>query len=183
MWPEFTKVQNALAHYSESPSPNVRFSASENLHLTIKFLGDISETTIPHVLSALERISRDFHPPLIQVRGLNGFPNINRPRALYAAISAGSQEIIELGNQLDEALFSIGITKENRQRTPHITIARLGKEPMREGLSSWLQRSNKKEVGRFVPKELVLYDSTPNHKGSVYQILHQYSFVSMGIPS
>jgi len=98
----------------------------QEMHLTLKFLGDISDTETPDVCRVIKQVADDFEPFEIICRGAGAFPNNRAPRTLWIGIQDGAEELKRLQAVIDDALNSkLGYGKEPRGFYPHLTIGRV----------------------------------------------------------
>ncbi len=102
--------------------PNVRWVQPRNLHVTLKFLGDIDETLVEPIGAALNRQLCLFPRCTINAKGLGVFPGLKRPRVLWVDL-AGSR-LVSLALKIESALQPLGFAPETRTFTPHLTIGR-----------------------------------------------------------
>lgn len=104
------------------PQPSFRPVASRNMHLTLKFIGEISPAFTANIVAALRPIV--FPPFSLTVQGVGTFPARGTPRIVWAGIQPDNPPLFQLQQQVEEALCQIGIAPENRRYIPHITLAR-----------------------------------------------------------
>ena len=98
----------------------------EQMHLTLKFLGDVPDTETPDICRVVSQVAAQFEPFEIICRGAGAFPNRERPRTLWIGIQDGAEELKALQAALDEALKKeLGYAKEPRGFHPHLTIGRV----------------------------------------------------------
>lgn len=100
----------------------VRWAAPGNIHLTLKFLGNIEESKINPIADALRSRLRLFRPFSISVKALGVFPGPRQPRVLWVGLS--SARLATLASEVEFALRPLGFTPESRAFTPHLTIGR-----------------------------------------------------------
>lgn len=93
----------------------------ENLHLTLKFLGEVDPAQIARVKAALELASKKVNPFALTLGGLGVFPNLREPRILWMGVK--SPDLIRLQASIDEELAKVGFPREQRTFRPHITLA------------------------------------------------------------
>ncbi|MEX2672547.1 MAG: RNA 2',3'-cyclic phosphodiesterase, partial [Phycisphaeraceae bacterium] len=100
----------------------------ENLHVTVKFLGDVDDPQMPQILEALATATEDVPPFELELQGLTYLPNPRRPRVLAAKLDRPAP-LLKLQQQVEELTHAIGFQKEGRVYNPHITLGRYRKPP------------------------------------------------------
>lgn len=147
----------------------IRWSRPENLHLTLKFLGEIQEDTISSIEEALEEISRR-HPAFeVELSGLGAFPGERRARVVWAGVKEGEENLKLLAEDVESSLEPLGFEEEQRPFHPHATLGRCRDKPLRlnlEGLST-TPRS-------FTADRVDLMQSTLTNKGATYSPLASF---------
>ena len=97
----------------------------ENMHLTLKFLGDVPKSEVSLIEEILAQIATQNTLFVMQIGGLGAFPNFSRPKVVWAGVQKDGEKIISLAHQLNTTLGQIGYPSEKRPFTPHITLARI----------------------------------------------------------
>ncbi len=97
----------------------------ENLHLTLKFLGETEESMIKKLDNSLQNISLKIQKFMIQLKQLGVFPNLYRPRIIWVGISTGQNGLADLAQSIENETSQLGFDKENREFKPHMTIGRV----------------------------------------------------------
>ena len=162
---EMAKVQSALL----SPDCDIRWVKPQGFHLTFRFLGNIEQTRVAPILTALRAAAR--LQPRFQVRtqGLGAFPSLTRPRVLWARLSGDG--LRELHTKIEAALGSCGFPSEDRAFRPHITLGRVrslrGWSQVLEGIKEYLQH----DFGESLIDTVTLYQSDLRPGGAVYTSL------------
>lgn len=105
-------------------SKGVRWIHAENIHLTLKFLGDVKEDLIPDIQRRLAEICKRYAVFNINIRGAGAFPNFKYPNVLWMGIDE-SEELKRLYEDIEESMFELGFEKEDRKFSPHLTIGRV----------------------------------------------------------
>ncbi len=110
----------------------VKWVDTEGIHLTLKFLGNISFRQVAEVTKAIEKAARGIPPFHLEISGLGAFPNLKQPRVLWVGIGGEIDTLLRLQQNIDSALASLGFAKEERPFMPHLTLARVrqGASPM-----------------------------------------------------
>lgn len=110
---------------------DVAWVARDNVHLTLKFLGNVPTARLGAVEHALAVVAASQPAFDLVVEGLGAFPSRTRPRVLWAGVSAGAAELTALAARLDEALAGLGFARETRPFAAHATLGRV-REPRRQ---------------------------------------------------
>lgn len=163
------------------PLAKLNWSPVENLHITTKFIGAWPDERLEEVKTALGGVpfARAFE---IAVAKVGYFPNPHHPHSFFAGIQA-DPELAELAGRIDEALLPLGIAKENRPFTPHLTLARIKNQDVR-ALRQHIAKMTDFDFGKFTASAFHLYLSKPGPAGSVYTSLAAYSVhAGAGLPA
>lgn len=115
-----------LAARLSGVAPGARWVDPENLHLTLMFMGELSDRDVAEVCRRVEWTARANEPFALEAFGVGAFPDPLRPRALWIGAREGAEAVGRLQADLDEALADLAPRGENRHFTPHWTLARLG---------------------------------------------------------
>jgi 2'-5' RNA ligase len=118
----------------------IRWVRPEGLHLTLKFLGEISREQLATVYQAVERGMAGISPFSYALAELGGFPNLRRPRVIWIGVPRGKELLRKLQERIEAQLTGCGFPKEKRGFSPHLTIGRVkslrGIQPLLERLPS-----------------------------------------------
>ncbi len=109
---------------SGKPAP-VRWVDPHGIHLTLKFLGNISSDMAGRITTALEEAARGIPPFRLEAKGLGAFPSLKRARVVWAGISGEMERLRQLQQRIESGLAPLGFVPESRPFTPHLTLARL----------------------------------------------------------
>ena len=171
---------SALQNQLKNTQADVKWVAPENIHLTLKFLGEVDEKKIEKIIQALEETAKDSQPFSIRLCALGAFPKINFPRVIWVGIDAGDEKTKNIAFVLEEKLQKLGIPKEKRPFSSHITIGRVRSGINREKLVKELDILQGKgllqENLEFLATKITLFKSTLTPKGPIYEILKEASF-------
>ncbi len=113
------------------PGSDIRWVAPGNIHVTLKFLGDVRLSSVDDVRCALEEACATSRRINLCIRELGAFPSARLPRIVWAGLEGDIEPLVSLVRQVDAALEPLGFAKESRPFTPHLTLARV-----RDGASS-----------------------------------------------
>jgi 2'-5' RNA ligase len=153
-----------------SAAENVKWVEPDNLHWTLQFLGDLSDVEMAEVCLRTVRVAKRHEAFTLAARSVGAFPSIQRPRTLWLGAGEGSEALITLQNDIEEALSSLGFRKEQRQFVPHLTIGRAttGGGPV---LSERLAKLAAYDGGVMGVDEVTVYASELTRDGPEYHIL------------
>jgi 2'-5' RNA ligase len=102
----------------------IRWVSPENLHLTLRFLGDVEEGQVPEAHQAVCSAAEEVSPFAIRPGAFGAFPNAQRPRVLYVSLEGDVERLRGLQRQIENELIGRGFPKEDRPFSPHLTIGR-----------------------------------------------------------
>ena len=146
----------------------IRWVKAENIHLTIKFIGDICWSDIDDIGLAIKETAGDFAPLLLSAQGLGVFPNLKRPRVIWTGLSGQIEEFIGLQKILDKKLRLIGFPKEKRPFKGHLTIGRVKGRLDSRKLSEFMNQFNKFETKQCSCDRIFLMQSELKPSGPIY---------------
>ena len=155
----------------QAACPDASWTRPEGIHLTLKFLGEISEAQVKQVSDALSALER-FEAFEIGVEGFGFFPDARRPRVFWAGLQA-PPALPELAARVETALESLGFPREQRPFTPHLTLARFKIPRSQAALQGLLEREvgavrEPPLLGRFAVSEFFLFESKLSPHGAEY---------------
>ena len=146
----------------------VKWVRPENLHLTLKFLGDVSDEDVSAVIDILRGCANDVAPFQLQVKGAGGFPNVHRPRVIFVDAEDTPTTAHELAGRLNEDLTDIGIAREERGFRSHITIGRVRRPQPMPTFEKRLAAVMDRDFGTMTVSDVVLIRSDLRPDGPVY---------------
>lgn len=169
--PEEIKVNlGSLIERLRKAAP-IRWSPVGNLHITTKFIGEWPEERVGEMKQALAAVRG---PAMeIAIRGLGWFPNPHRPRVFWAAVRA-AESLSALAAATETAAEGLGIAKEKRPYSPHLTLARVEEGKDVAELRRRVAALDSDDFGSFRAAEFHLYLSRPGAGGSVYTKLASF---------
>ncbi|HEY3285381.1 MAG TPA: RNA 2',3'-cyclic phosphodiesterase [Armatimonadota bacterium] len=149
------------------------------LHLTLKFLGDVSTERIPEVSNALEQVVAERAPFDVTFRGAGAFPNARRPRVLWVGAHQGAEELCRLAAAVETAMERLGFPKEDKLFRPHLTLGRFREGAHPPSLESLLDSLAEEECGVSHAEHLTLFASRLTPKGPVYTVQSKHMYGSV----
>lgn len=153
----------------------VGWTKPENIHLTLKFLGEIEEHSVSQVAQACVETAQAFSSFTLSINGAGAFPNARQPRVLWVGLGDGVEEARRVQARLDERLAAIGFEREARAFHPHLTIGRI---KSLKGTQALLARAEAYHLPAlsFAARELVFMHSQLHPAGARYTPLAKAPF-------
>ena len=154
----------------------LRLTDPEQVHVTLKFLGDTHARRVPAVEDAVETAVDDANvgPFRVELRGLGVFPSLDYISVVWVGVDAGSEELTRLHEAIERETTAIGFDPEGHEFTPHATVARMddarGKETVQRVVSE-----ETPEVGSFEAEQVRLTESTLTPDGPEYETVTRFS--------
>ncbi|MBX9677356.1 MAG: RNA 2',3'-cyclic phosphodiesterase [Gemmataceae bacterium] len=162
----------ALQEKLADATAGVQWVETENLHLTLLFLGDVDDRDLMKVCRAADRAAQDHAPFVMSLEGVGCFPNMRRPRTIWAGVGTGAAEVRNLFQDLATSFETQGLYRpEDRPFSPHVTLGRVNKDADAESISRELAKHDKWRGGETTIQEVLVYSSDLTPKGPVYTVL------------
>ena len=164
-------LEEVVRHLKESlPGAPVRWVAVKNIHLTLKFLGDVSIANL-EILTKILRSEASHHVPFeFSVGGLGAFPSIRRPRVVWVGVEAPT-EVHALQHNIEAETQRLGYAREDREFSPHLTLGRVSRNATPKDVQRISEAVGSYKVG-FLGAARVqtvnLYRSDLQPSGAVY---------------
>ena len=163
-------IKKVQKHLNQLPI-RIKIVKLENMHLTLKFLGEITEKQIQEIQEILHKIK--FSRFKFRLYGVGVFPNPNRPRVLWLGITDGKQNLSILANQVDHLLQKVGFQSEKRDFTPHLTIARI-KNGVSISLKELISTYKYMDFGVISVSSIKLKRSSLTPEGPIYTTIDEW---------
>lgn len=168
-----TQLQRELAAV-DAPAV-LRWSAVDNIHLTLRFLGDTTPGQCEAVADHLRAQASNWSPFTLEVGPLGGFPNLRRPRVLWRGVNGELESLTQVQVGVEASVVAVGFEPESKSFRPHLTLARIRRNAASHALqtagAALQERSDNADhipALSFVVTELVHYRSELQRGGSVY---------------
>jgi len=168
---EIASIQSKL----KSSSADVKWVDCNNIHLTLKFLGNADCDKISKLNTLLDKTAASYKKFESDIFRLGAFPKIEYPRVIWIGINKNCSLIEEIEDKIDEGCFRIGFKREERSFSAHLTIGRVRSGKNKQALKQSLI-SQEISSRIFTVEKLVLFKSTLTPKGPVYTALHTATF-------
>ena len=169
------EIRARLAEYVERVrqyAPEARWARVDGLHLTLKFVGHVDDAKVAEISKALAAVK--VAPFEITFAKIGFFPTPRSPRVFWIGVEAGDR-LSQLAASIETELEKMGIAREERKYSPHLTLAREGSiSHSLKGLSPLLEREPAPQFGTMTAREFWLYRSELSRGGSKYTKLERF---------
>ncbi len=156
------------------PEAPINWSPLANLHVTTKFIGEWPESRLDELHGALSLLTMR-EPFDVNVKGIGWFPHERSPRVLWVGVHGGDG-LSGLARQTEELLLPLGIKKEEREFSPHLTLARIKNPVPLQRLREKVEENQPAASGRFAVSHFTLFRSEAGPTASLYRRLREYKF-------
>lgn len=152
--------------------PKARWARIEGVHVTLKFIGETPDASFAQIKAALALVVP--RPSIaIRFRGVGFFPNARRPRVFWAGVEAGP-ELAALAGAVEDVLHPLGVPRETRTFSPHLTLARFDPPRPVEELLKSIEKLGPFDFGSATADEFYVYQSMLKRGGSEYTRLANF---------
>jgi 2'-5' RNA ligase len=165
------QVQERLQQ--ELPARTVTWTRPEQMHLTLKFLGQVPKSQLPVLLDALERACHAQPRFDLHLAALGAFPNLRTPRTIWAGLRSLADVLVNLQKRIETETRACGFPAEDREFHPHLTLGRVRRANARElrGVGKALAEFRGGIEGAWTVREIDLMQSDLSPTGSTYTCL------------
>lgn len=157
--PKVTDIQSRITE------GKIKFVEPENLHFTLKFLGEITEQKAQSVISHVKEVCSPFSPFTVQLKKVGVFPSLNYVRVIW--IGTESEEFYTLSKLVDSSMAKLGFRQE-KDITPHLTVGRVKTPGDKARLRDQIESLADAEIGEMIVSSVVLKKSELTRKGPIY---------------
>ena len=167
------KISETQEIIKDSDSSKIKYVETDNIHLTIKFFGEIDDYTLEQINDIVNKSIKKYEAYTIKVVNVGAFPNIYRPRVIWTGIKDKKNTTVKLIEDLDKKFNNIGFKKE-KDYVPHITIGRVKEIHDKDKLSQTLKNLKKQYHGKMEVKKICLKSSTLTPNGPIYENIKEF---------
>ena len=155
------------------PSPAARWTKTEQLHLTLRFLGNVEASRIPELISALQRACRSLAPLQLQAAGLGLFPEARPPRVLWVGVCDNADQLSRVWEAVQGATNEFTAEDPERHFSGHITLARLARAGRHEAdlVAKAVRDGQQKVFGQWTAREVELVRSHLSPQGARHELV------------
>lgn len=168
-------IKNALGELIDDLKPRgqgIKWVEWKNIHLTLKFIGEVPEKKIDRICEVLETVLAGRRKFEGRVAECGGFPNLRNPRVLWVGLD-GTGPAVEIAKELNHRLIPVGIKSEKRGLSPHLTLGRIKKPADLSALAEYMESLNF-DAGSVILDRVALVRSTLTPSGPIYENVKIY---------
>jgi len=165
-----TELQAALGKAGRELG--ARWTNPAGIHLTLKFLGHVQDDRVQQISEVLAQLG-GFDPFPVEVKGFGCFPNLARPRVLWAGVEA-PPALAQLAARVEDSMEKLGFAREEREFNPHLTLARFKNPRPQTTLGAMVEERRDLSLGRFDVADYFLYESKLHPTGAEYRKLAKF---------
>jgi 2'-5' RNA ligase len=166
----------ALIRDLRAIAPQPKWVRAENLHVTLKFIGEVPPAKLEAIRAALPAV-RCGQPVELRFRGLGFFPGEKRPRVFWAGLDT-SPNLAAIAGDIDQRLEKVAVAREQRVFAPHLTLARFEPPGVSEKLRAAIQENAARDFGTLRIREFHLIASKLKPTGAEYTTLQSFPFTA-----
>jgi RNA 2',3'-cyclic 3'-phosphodiesterase len=167
-----TKIRQVQEQFIKA-SPEVKWVAEENLHVTLKFLGDVDEERLGEICAAVESAISEEEMFSMRVAGAGAFPNPRRPRVVWIGLQSGVERLSRIAAKIESALEPLGFPKEPRGFSAHVTIGRAKPDRPVGNLARAIDDADVGEIGEVRVDSVAVMKSDLRKEGPIYSVLKE----------
>jgi len=164
------KLDEAAGLLKNNQTRAIRWVAGKNIHLTLKFLGEVDSNKIAAISQVIQAESQPIKPFELSVGGAGAFPSLRKPRVVWIGVQA-PQVLAGLASAIDRGTQSLGFPGEDRPFSPHLTLGRVSQNASPQEVQSIAQvllNATIGKLGSFTVNQVTLFRSDLQPKGPVY---------------
>ncbi len=162
--PQLALVQGEL----KKSGADVRWVQVGNIHLTLKFFGNLPDSEIEPITQAAGEVAGQQAPFKLQVTVAGAFPNTKSPRVIWLGLGGDVMPLAQMYHKLEKAFAALGHLPEGRPFNPHLTLGRVKSPANRHRLAMALEKLPPLNWPPFKVSEIILFRSTLTPQGSIY---------------
>ena len=151
---------------------DLKLVETENIHVTMRFLGDISTDTVENIFVEMNKLQ--FAPFNVHIRGIGVFPDLHYPRVVWAGITEGADQLRSVFDELEPQLRRLGFAPDSKGFSPHLTIARVRSGRNKVQLAEFIRENTDFEFGVIRAECLRLKRSILSPKGPIYSTSKEF---------
>jgi len=170
--PEILEKIDSIKRELKMSKAKIKFVENENIHVTLKFLGDVSKKMIDVISGIMNKMTQKSFA--LELTDIGVFPGLDSPKVLWIGTGQGSTEVHNIFNYLETSLMQLGF-KRDKRFSSHLTIGRVKGGEHRGHLISIIKhlKGRDLEIGNLIVKDVLIKKSKLTPKGPIYTVLYR----------
>ena len=173
---ELGRLQARLRHKLDVGDKSMKWVRPENVHLTLKFLGDVEYEQVPEICRAVDQAVKESAPFFFDLGNCGCFPAVGAARVLWVGILEGEREMVKLQQALENSLQPSGFPPEGRKFSPHLTLARIKNAKAGRGVQEAAKTIEPFHLSWQEVFEIIVFQSELTPTGPIYTPMHRGKF-------
>ena len=167
------EISGLIKRLKKSDS-DVKWVNELQMHLTLKFLGNVDRDKVPEISAALKGIASKNPSFQIAFSGISTFPGLSRPRVIWVGVDKGSGDVKALFHFIEKEMVNLGFTKEEHDYRAHLTLGRVRSQKNIRELTKLIGETDFKPPVGIKINKFILFQSILTSKGPVYTLLQEF---------
>lgn len=168
---EISQTAKKMVQRLKDTGDGIKWVPTDNLHLTLKFLGDVHNTEVPKVCKVVKKICQSVDPFDLHFQGAGGLPAMERARVIHAGVTDSTESLTKLVSELEIQLAQLGFKPEARDYRPHLTLGRSKARRASREVIDRVEREKQTILGTMMVEEVQVIASFLDKHGPTYQIM------------
>ncbi len=169
-----SSVERLIETFTDIPSRYIRWVAPSNLHVSIKFLGEVESDKLPAICDVAEKVFASCGNMRLTVEGMGIFPNHDRPRVVWLGVKGETEKLVATESRLSEQLENLGFQADQRPYAAHLTIGRVKNDNVRGKLVRLVRKHHGVALGDLMVDHVSLYESKLKPGGAIYSVVRTF---------
>jgi len=163
------RLGEIIAEFKQFDEP-VRWVKADNIHLTLRFLGETEEKLVPRLQEMITTIAPRYQSVEANFSTLGAFPNLRRPRVIWVGLTDLPEHLFALADEIEQKIRQLGFKPEHRRFKPHVTLGRVKRDRQVRVLPAEIERYPMEPIAVRLDT-LTLFKSTLTPDGPIYEAL------------
>ena len=171
---DIRQAAGEAASAMSTPKGMVKWTRPDNIHLTLKFLGEAPSDKLEAIITAARKVASAYKGMEVEVCGMGVFPDNRKPRIIWLGTKGETDRLGQLADELDEAMAQVEFEREKRPFSPHLTIGRVRDPKAGKMIGGALAKHQQTVFGSFHVEKFNLYESQLAPQGPIYTVVSQF---------
>jgi RNA 2',3'-cyclic 3'-phosphodiesterase len=166
---KLTSLEEAL----KKTNADVKWVKPDNIHITLKFLGDVPGEDIEKINKAVQVAVAGLKSFKISFCQVGGFPSLKNPRVIWVGVEEGREELSKISQVIDREITRLGFSPEERVFIPHLTIGRVRTHKNIKELAQTIEKYKSDDFGQGLMNKVLVMESKLSPAGPTYSVVKE----------